>query len=75
MTTLTEVLATRGISHARDELTENDYRHTWSKDGKVIGRFDAHEGWDWLATEPTEQYVIPGCEKDKTRGPVQPDLF
>jgi hypothetical protein len=29
-------------------------------------------------TEPTpigNQYVIPGCEKDKTRGPVQPDLF
>jgi len=30
------------------------------------------------ATEPTEQglqYVIPGCEKDRTRGPVQGDLF
>lgn len=31
-----------------------------------------------LATEPTDQglqYVIPGCEKDKTRGPKQMDLF
>lgn len=31
-----------------------------------------------FATEPTEQgnqYVIPGCEKDKTRGPKQMDLF
>ena len=30
------------------------------------------------ATEPTEQgnqYVIPGCEKDKTRGSKQTDLF
>jgi len=30
------------------------------------------------ATEPTEQglqYVMPGCEKDKTRGPTQADLF
>jgi len=29
-------------------------------------------------TEPTEQgnqYVIPGCEKDKTRGPKQMDFF
>lgn len=29
-------------------------------------------------TEPTpigNQYVIPGCEKDKSRGPKQPDLF
>lgn len=31
-----------------------------------------------FATEPTEQgnqLVIPGCEKDKTRGPKQMDLF
>jgi membrane protein required for beta-lactamase induction len=30
------------------------------------------------ATEPTPsglQYTIPGCEKDRTRGPVQMDLF
>lgn len=30
------------------------------------------------ATEPTEQgsqYIIPGCEKDKTRGPKQMELF
>ena len=30
------------------------------------------------ATEPTDQglqYVIPGCEKDRTRGPKQGDLF
>jgi len=31
-----------------------------------------------LATEPTEaglQYVLPGCERDKSRGPAQADLF
>lgn len=31
-----------------------------------------------FATEPTDQgnqYVIPGCEKDKSRGPSQMDLF
>jgi len=31
-----------------------------------------------LKTEPTDQgnqYVIPGCEKDKTKGPDQMDLF
>jgi hypothetical protein len=31
-----------------------------------------------FATEPTEQgnqFVIPGCEKDRTRGPKQGDLF
>lgn len=31
-----------------------------------------------LWTEPTEagnQYVLPGCEKEKTRGPTQADLF
>lgn len=31
-----------------------------------------------FVTEPTEQgnqFVIPGCEKDKTRGPRQMDLF
>jgi hypothetical protein len=30
------------------------------------------------ATEPTPsglQYTIPGCEKDRSRGPVQMDLF
>jgi hypothetical protein len=30
------------------------------------------------ATEPTPeglQYVMPGCEKDRTRGPAQMDLF
>lgn len=30
------------------------------------------------ATEPTEaglQYVMPGCEKDRSRGPVQTELF
>lgn len=40
-------------------------------------------GWDCNvpaepATEPTEaglQYVVPGCEKDRSRGPVQMDLF
>jgi hypothetical protein len=31
-----------------------------------------------FATEPTEQgnqYVMPGCEKDRSRGPRQMDLF
>lgn len=31
-----------------------------------------------FATEPTEQgnqYVMPGCEKDRSRGPAQGDLF
>lgn len=35
-------------------------------------------GKERYATEPTDQgnqYVIPGCEKDKTRGPTQMDLF
>lgn len=31
-----------------------------------------------LATEPTNQgnqFILPGCEKDKRRGPKQMDLF
>jgi hypothetical protein len=35
-------------------------------------------GLGGYSTEPTEQgnqYVIPGCEKDRTRGPTQGDLF
>lgn len=54
------------------------------------GHVNEHEwerGWDderarairiEFATEPTEQgnqYVIPGCEKDRSRGPAQGDLF
>lgn len=46
-------------------------------------KWRAHERWEAehqpaLATEPTEQglqYVIPGCEKDRTHGPKQGDLF
>ncbi len=49
---------------------------------KVAGRaligFPTREAAEKYATEPTEQgnqYVIPGCERDKSRGPEQPDLF
>ncbi len=34
--------------------------------------------WRPPATEPTEQglqYVMPGCEKDRTRGPAQMSFF
>ena len=40
-------------------------------------RFCEIAGLDF-ATEPTEQgnqYVLPGCEKDRSRGPSQGDLF
>lgn len=48
------------------------------------GRWRRHQEWEaehkaaQFASEPTEQgnqLVIPGCEKDKTRGPKQMDLF
>ncbi|MDP2618608.1 MAG: hypothetical protein Q8P46_00285 [Hyphomicrobiales bacterium] len=32
------------------------------------------EIWQFILDD-AQTYVIPGCEKDKTRGPVQPDLF
>lgn len=58
-------------------LTNNNGGYLVDKDGaaRFIRRDNIADGF---ATEPTEQgnqYVIPGCEKDKTRGPKQMDLF
>jgi hypothetical protein len=41
------------------------------------GLIDARWAYD-VGTEPTEQglqYIMPGCEKDRARGPKQSDLF
>lgn len=47
---ISELLAEHGISHCRDDKTMNDYRHTLrDRNGKVIGRFDAHETCELLA--------------------------
>jgi hypothetical protein len=88
MPTITDDLAAFGIRHERDEHTTNDYRHSVWQGERFIGRLDAHEavkllhdlryGADEPVTEPTEQgnqFVIPGCERDKSRGPKQMDLF
>lgn len=41
---ITELLAEHGISHSRDDKTTNDYRHTLrDRNGKIIGRFCAHD--------------------------------
>jgi hypothetical protein len=47
----------------------------WQHQARAIIKGDEFGG---PATEPTEaglQYVIPGCEKDRTRGPIQMTLF
>jgi hypothetical protein len=47
--------------------------------GEAYARdFCRRRGVGPLATEPTQaglQYVMPGCEKDQTRGPSQMSLF
>ncbi len=48
-------------------------RKTWDQLGTI-----ERSSWELPATEPTpagNQFIIPGCEKDKTRGPTQADLF
>lgn len=48
---LTEALSILGISHHRDNTTDADGRHSWfGPDGALLGRFDAHEGWEVLHT-------------------------
>lgn len=71
--------------------TAKSYRHLVSDDALAREaaairaaerqRFEREQSL-WLskqpATEPTQaglQYVMPGCEKDRTRGPSQLDLF
>lgn len=49
---LTSALKARGISHQRDTHTDGDGRHAWfDRDGILIGRFDAHEGWSVIRGE------------------------
>ena len=49
--TLSDALAYFGISHRRDENTANTGKHVLEKEGVIIGRFTAHEAWDWLKKE------------------------
>lgn len=49
--TLSDALAYFGIKHYRDENTANTGKRVLEKDGVVIGRFTAHEAWEWLRKE------------------------
>lgn len=49
MDPLSAVLKSRGIRYERDAHTAADQRMTWyAKDGTALGRFTAHEGWEWI---------------------------
>jgi hypothetical protein len=52
---LTETLATLGITHRRAENADQTGEHILEKDGVVIGRFTAHEAWQWLKDGPKEK--------------------
>lgn len=43
---LTDILASIGITHSRDERTDTDRAHRlYAPDGSLIGRYDAFEAW------------------------------
>ena len=59
---LTEALEVLGITHARDDYTDADQKHTWTTTGGVvIGRYDAHEGWTKL------KELTDGVERERDK--------
>jgi hypothetical protein len=41
---LTDILALLGVTHKRDDKTDNDRCHVlWARDGSEIGRYDAFD--------------------------------
>lgn len=49
--TLEEILASLGITHARDGGSVNDGRHVLTRGGETLGRYDAFEAWDLVRRE------------------------
>lgn len=47
--TITEILASMGISHARDEHSSKDNCHTLTVEGGKLGRYDAHAAVELIA--------------------------
>lgn len=45
---ISEILSDLGVSHARDEHSTKDGKHTLHFAGRFIGRFDAHEVGDLI---------------------------
>jgi sulfur carrier protein ThiS len=48
---LHEALAILGITATADAGSATDQKRVWvARDGSIVGRFDAHEGWEKLRT-------------------------
>lgn len=76
--TLEEILASLGITHARDGGSVNDGRHVLTRGGETLGRYDGllRDAQEMIARQRAEIAAIsPIIEAARRRGDVDIDAL